>query len=52
MIHKRALLDDGSSVVRKIPNPDAIQHGLVAVWPHPFRPEDYDYGEPVDRPSY
>ena len=48
----RVKLDDGTSVVRKIPNPDAVSHASVARWPHPFRPEDYDYGEPIDCPSY
>ena len=48
----RVKLDDGTSVVRKIANPDAITHGSVARWPQAFRPEGYDWGEPIDCPSY
>jgi hypothetical protein len=46
----RVKLDDGSSVVRKAPNPDAVAHKLVAGWP--VRPEGYDFGVPIDCPSY
>ena len=50
----RVKLDDGSSVVRKVANPDYTgpTHDMVARWPHPFRPEDYDCGEPIDCPTY
>lgn len=46
----RIKLENGSSVVRKIPNPDAGAHAMVAGWP--IRPEGYDFGEPIDCPSY
>lgn len=46
----RIKLENGSSVVRKIPNPDAVAHAMVAGWP--IRPEGYDFGEPIDCPSY
>ena len=50
---KRVKLDDGTSVVRKIPNPDAVPHSWVTTWPHRFRPEGfYNRGEPIDCPSY
>lgn len=49
----RVKLDGGSvSVIRKIRNPDAVPHASVAGWPHPFRPEGYDRGEPIDCPTY
>ena len=45
--------DDGMSVVRKVRVADAIPHKLVASWPYSFRPEDYDFGAPIDDcPSY
>ena len=33
----RVKLDDGRSVVRKVGNPDAVPHELVARWPYAFR---------------
>ncbi len=41
---------DGTSVVRKIRNPDVTPHGAVARWPYSFRPADL--GEPIGCPSY
>ena len=35
----------------QIPNPDVTPDALVARWPRSFRPEDYDYAEPIDCPS-
>jgi hypothetical protein len=46
----RVKLDDGSSVVRKIANPDAVAYAVVAAWP--VRPKGYDFGEPINCPSY
>lgn len=49
----RVKRDDGSNVVSKVADPDrGGQHGKVARWPHPFRATAYDYGEPIDCPSY
>lgn len=44
--------DDGTSTVRKIAVPSAIQHADIARWPHAFRPDDYDHGEPIPCPTY
>ena len=43
---------DGTTVVRKIANPDATPHKLVAGWPYLFRRADYNWGAPIDCPSY
>ena len=48
----RVKRDDGSSVVRKVANPDAVPHRLVAGWPMSFRPHGYDYGPSIDCPTY
>ena len=40
------------SVVRKVTVPDAVPHGDVARWPQSFRPVAYDWGAPIDCPSY
>jgi hypothetical protein len=40
------------TLVRKRPVTDAVPHGDVARWPQSFRPEGYDWGEPVPCPSY
>lgn len=45
--------EDGqpATVVRKQAT-EAPAHGDVARWPQSFRPADYDWGTPVDCPSY
>lgn len=40
------------TVVRKQQVKSAVQHGDVAKWPQSFRPDGYDWGEPVECPSY
>jgi len=40
------------TIVRKQRVPGAVRHGDVARWPQAFRPESYDWGEPIDCPSY
>jgi len=48
----RVRKDDGSSVVRKVPNPEAIPHSQIARWPYSFRRADYDWGKPISCPTY
>ncbi len=48
----REKLSDGTSVVRKIRNPAAIQHRDIARWPLPFRPAGWDHGEEIGCPTY
>jgi hypothetical protein len=49
----RVKLDDGRSVVRKEKVPEfAGQHDRVSRWPSPFRPIEFDYGQPITCPSY
>ncbi len=44
---------DGVSHVRKVTVPElADQHYRVSRWPSPFRPDDYDWGDPIYCPSY
>jgi hypothetical protein len=38
--------------VVKVPVPEAVTLGQIAGWPHGFRGEDFDAGEPIDCPSY
>lgn len=38
--------------VRKQAVEDVVQHLDVAHWPWSFRPDDYDWGEPISCPSY
>lgn len=40
------------TLVRKATVPDAVQHRDVARWPQAFRPEGYDWGEPITCPTY
>ena len=40
------------TLVRKRPVPGAVPHADVARWPQAFRPEDYDWGYPIDCPAY
>jgi hypothetical protein len=40
------------TIVRKRPVPQEIRHADIARWPTPFRPEGYDFGSPVECPSY
>jgi hypothetical protein len=41
------------TLVRKVRNPDAIQHADMAAWPHSFRPVGYYQGDdPIRCPSY
>jgi SprT-like family len=44
--------DEPKTLVRKEAVRDVVQHAEVAGWPHSFRPDDYDWGEPIDCPSY
>jgi len=44
--------DEPKTIVRKEAVDDAVQHGEVARWPHSFRPDGYDWGEPIECPSY
>jgi hypothetical protein len=48
----RVKLDDGSSVVRKVPVRDAVPHIKIACWPYSLRPGDYDLGEAINCPTY
>jgi hypothetical protein len=49
----RIKLEDGTSKVRKetIPGMES-QHKQAATWPHPFRPDSYNWGSPIPCPSY
>jgi hypothetical protein len=40
------------TLVRKQAVSDVAPHADVARWPQAFRPEGYDWGEPVDCPAY
>jgi hypothetical protein len=40
------------TVVRKRRVESAVQHRDVAGWPYSFRPDDYDWGEPIRCPTY
>lgn len=40
------------TLVRKEPVKTAVQHADVARWPQAFRPETYDWGQPIDCLSY
>lgn len=40
------------SIVRKRRIDAEVTHAEVARWPHPFRPEGYDLGEPIYCPTY
>ncbi|MPZ26507.1 MAG: hypothetical protein GEV12_08620 [Micromonosporaceae bacterium] len=44
--------DEPRTLVRKVRNPDSTVHGDVARWPSAFRPDGYDWGEPICCPSY
>ena len=47
--------DHGSgprTLVRKQSVEGAVLHGRVARWPQEFRPDDYDWGLPIDCPAY
>ena len=44
--------DSPKTVVRKERVMDAVQHADVAGWPFPFRSADYDWGNPIECPSY
>ena len=47
--------DHGSgprTLVRKQTVEGAVLHGRVARWPQEFRPDDYDWGLPIDCPAY
>jgi hypothetical protein len=40
------------TLVRKVRVDEATKHSDVATWPHPFRPDDFDPGEPISCPTY
>ena len=40
------------TIVRKEPVKTAIQHADIARWPESFRPDDYDWGRPIECPPY
>jgi len=44
--------DKPKTVIRKQIVRDAVQHGDVSRWPGSFRPDDYDWGEAIECPSY
>jgi hypothetical protein len=44
-------LGQPKTVVRKVAT-DAISHEVVTRWPHSFRPKGYDYGKPIECPTY
>lgn len=41
-----------TTLVRKVRREDAIAHTDVARWPGSFRPPSYDWGTPIDCPTY
>lgn len=44
--------DRRKTVVRKVSDDDERIHAAIARWPVPFRPADYDFGEPIKLPTY
>ena len=44
--------DQPKTIVRKQAVGDVVQHAEVAGWPHSFRPGNYDWGAPIECPSY
>lgn len=44
--------DQRRTVVRKIVVPGAFSHGEISRWPTPFRPADYDFGDPLPVATY
>lgn len=41
-----------ATLVRKVRVAEAVSHGDVARWPSSFRPPGYDWGEPINCPTY
>lgn len=44
-------VDDRKTLVRKVRAAGSVAHGRVARWPAAFRPDDYDWGEPIPCPT-